>query len=85
MIRLGVVGHFGYPDLPEVLRSIRELAPALGLELHYERELQQVAGGASALELPHFQRAFQPMLVGVLIAIVLTLFLKETGARAKKV
>jgi MFS family permease len=48
-------------------------------------KLLQVSGGASQLELPHFQRAFQPMLVGVLIAIVLTLFLKETGARAKKV
>jgi len=45
-------------------------------------KLQQVSGGASQLELPHFQRAFQPMLVGVLIAIVLTLFLKETGAKA---
>jgi len=48
-------------------------------------KLQQVSGGASQLELPDFQRAFQPMLAGVLIAIVLTLFLKETGARAKKV
>jgi NAD+ kinase len=52
VIRVGVVGHFGYPDLPSVLRSISELAPALGLELHYERELQQVAGGA-LLEEPH--------------------------------
>ena len=48
-------------------------------------KLQQVSGGTSQLELPDFQRAFQPMLAGVLIAIVLTLFLKETGARAKKV
>jgi MFS family permease len=47
-------------------------------------KLQQVSGGASQLELPHFQRAFQPMLVGVLIAIVLTLFLKETGAKVRK-
>jgi len=46
--------------------------------------LQQVSGGASELELPHFQRAFQPMLVGVLIAIVLCLFLKETGSAAKE-
>jgi NAD+ kinase len=52
VIRVGVVGHFGYPDLPSVLRSISELAPALGLELHYERELQQVAGG-TLLEEPH--------------------------------
>ena len=54
------------------------LGPAFGWKL------QQVSGGASQLELPHFQRAFQPMLVGVLIAIVLTLLLKETGAKAVK-
>jgi len=47
-------------------------------------KLQQVSGGASQLELPHFQRAFQPMLVGVLIAIVLTLLLKETGSKAQE-
>lgn len=46
--------------------------------------LQQVSGGASQLALPHFQRAFQPMLVGVLIAIVLCFFLKETGTRARE-
>ena len=46
--------------------------------------LQKVSGGASQLELPHFQRAFQPMLVGVLIAIILCLLLKETGAAVKK-
>lgn len=45
-------------------------------------KLQQVSGGAPQLELQDFQRTFQPMLVGVLIAIVLTLFLKETGAAA---
>lgn len=47
-------------------------------------KLQQVSGGASQLELPHFQRAFQPMLVGVLIAIGLTLLLKETGSKAQE-
>jgi MFS family permease len=46
--------------------------------------LQQVAGGASQLEVEHFQKAFQPMLVGVLIAIVLSFLLKETGAVAKR-
>ncbi|HEX5876544.1 MAG TPA: MFS transporter [Pyrinomonadaceae bacterium] len=44
--------------------------------------LQQISGGASHLEVPHFQRAFQPMLIGVLLAIILCFFLKETGARA---
>jgi MFS family permease len=47
-------------------------------------KLQQVSGGASQLELPHFQRAFQPMLVGVLIAIVLCLLLRETGTAVRK-
>jgi MFS family permease len=47
--------------------------------------LQKVSGGASQLELPDFQRAFQPMLVGVLIAIVLCFLLKETGTAARKV
>jgi len=46
--------------------------------------LQKVSGGASQLELPHFQRAFQPMLVGVLVAIVLCLLLRETGAAVKR-
>ena len=46
--------------------------------------LQQVSGGASQLELPHFQRAFQPMLLGVLVAIVLCFLLKETGPAARR-
>lgn len=45
MIRLGVVGHRGYTGLPSVLRTLNELAPALGLELSYEDELHDVAGG----------------------------------------
>jgi NAD+ kinase len=45
VIRLGVVGHLGYSDLPAVLRTLGELAPALDLELHYEEELYNVAGG----------------------------------------
>ena len=45
MIRLGVIGHRGYTGLPSVLRTLNELAPALGLELSYEDELHDVAGG----------------------------------------
>jgi NAD+ kinase len=45
VIRLGVVGHRGYTGLPSVLRTLSELAPALGLELSYEDELYEVAGG----------------------------------------
>jgi MFS family permease len=46
--------------------------------------LQRISGGASALELADFQKAFQPMLVGVVIAIVLCLLLKETGTAARQ-
>ena len=50
MIRLGVVGHLGYEDLPSVLHTISELGPGLGLELHYERELHEVARSGTRLE-----------------------------------
>jgi NAD+ kinase len=52
VIRLGVVGHLGYQDLPSVLRTLGELAPALGIELHYERELFEVAKAGKPLESP---------------------------------
>lgn len=38
-IRLGVVGHSGYAELPGALRSLRELAPGLGIEVFVEPEL----------------------------------------------
>jgi MFS family permease len=41
--------------------------------------LTRVAGGAGDMELVHYQKAFLPLLVGVAIAIVLTLILRETG------
>lgn len=44
MIRLGVVGHLGYEGLPEVLATLRRLAPVLGLALAYEDALRTVAG-----------------------------------------
>ena len=46
MMRVGVVGHRGYRGLPEVLRTLTDAAPALGLTLHYEDELLDVAGDA---------------------------------------
>ena len=52
MIRLGVVGHRGYQDLPAVLRTLGELAPALGLELFYEQELYDVAASGNLLQDP---------------------------------
>ena len=52
MIRLGVIGHRGYEGLPGVLRTLGELAPALGLQLVYERELYEVAKDGTLLEDP---------------------------------
>lgn len=43
-IRLGVVGHPGYDELPGVLRSLRQLAPGLKLELRFEPDLPGVEG-----------------------------------------
>jgi NAD+ kinase len=44
VIRLGVVGHRGYEGLPDVLATLRRLAPSLGLELSFEDTLCDVAG-----------------------------------------
>jgi len=52
VIRLGVVGHRGYDELPAVLRTLKELAPALGLELHYEQELFEIANDGHPLSDP---------------------------------
>lgn len=46
--------------------------------------LQRVSGGAEQMSLEHYQTSFVPMVFGVAIAIVLTLFLKETGPAAEK-
>jgi MFS family permease len=45
--------------------------------------LMSVAGGASRMTLAHYQTAFEPLLYGVAVAILLTLLLKETGAAAR--
>ena len=44
MIRVGVVGHRGYAGLPDVLQTLEELSPGLGLELHFEPEIHEAAG-----------------------------------------
>jgi MFS family permease len=45
--------------------------------------LKTVAGGASSMTLDHYQMAFQPLLYGVALAIVLTLVLRETGTAVR--
>ncbi|HEY2065234.1 MAG TPA: NAD(+)/NADH kinase [Gemmatimonadaceae bacterium] len=44
MTRLGVVGHLGYEGLPDVLATLRRLAPALDLSLSFEETLREIAG-----------------------------------------
>jgi hypothetical protein len=41
--------------------------------------LRSSSSGAARMGLSHYQTAFVPMLVGVMIAIALTLLLRETG------
>lgn len=45
--------------------------------------LRSVSGGAGAMSLEHYQTAFEPLLYGVGLAVLLTLALRETGAAAR--
>jgi MFS family permease len=45
----------------------------------FSTTLMRVSGGASERTLEHYQATFTPLLVGVAIALVLTLLLRETG------
>jgi NAD+ kinase len=47
-LRLGVLGHRGYEGLPEIMRTLLGLAPQLGFELAFERELADYAPAATA-------------------------------------
>ena len=49
-MRLGVIGHQGYDELPEILRTLFRLAPTLGIEAFLEQELHDVAGKGARLE-----------------------------------
>ena len=50
----------------------------------FARMLMNVSGGAPTMTIEHYQSAFQPLLYGVALAIVLTLLLKETGPAARR-
>jgi MFS family permease len=45
--------------------------------------LTRVSEGASGMEHSHYQTAFAPLLAGVLLAILLVIFLKETGSSSE--
>ena len=46
--------------------------------------LVNVSGGADTMTLEHYQTTFTPLLYGVVLAIVLTLLLKETGTAVRR-
>jgi len=46
--------------------------------------LRAVAGGSERMTMEHYQTAFEPLLYGVGLAIVLTLVLRETGSAARR-
>jgi MFS family permease len=45
--------------------------------------LRKASGGAETMQLAHYQVAFEPLLLGVGVAIVLALILRETGAAGR--
>ena len=46
--------------------------------------LVSISGGAPRMSLEHYQTAFEPLLYGVALALLLTLFLKETGPAVRR-
>ncbi len=48
-MRVGVIGHTGYDDLPDILEGLLRLAPELGLELEFEKEMYEVARAGKQL------------------------------------
>ncbi|MGI9090577.1 MAG: NAD(+)/NADH kinase [Gemmatimonadaceae bacterium] len=52
MIRLGVIGHRGYPELPAILMSLLAAARGADAELYAEPDLFDLAHGARKLESP---------------------------------
>lgn len=51
-MRVGVVGHRGYEDLPEILGRLLDIAPELGLTLAFEDELWEIAEEGDRLGSP---------------------------------
>ncbi len=51
-MRLGVIGHRGYAGLPEILGTLLDIAPELGLQLSFEEELWEIAEEGERLDDP---------------------------------
>ena len=51
-MRVGVIGHSGYDDLPDILSGLLRLAPELGLELAFEPEMHEAADAGARLTDP---------------------------------
>ncbi len=51
-MRLGVIGHRGYAQLPGILDTLFRLAPALKLDLSFEEEIHEVATQGKLLTSP---------------------------------
>lgn len=51
-MRLGVVGHRGYDDLPPLIESLRRLSPALGISLALEPALAELAPDLPVMDDP---------------------------------
>jgi NAD+ kinase len=49
-MRLGVIGHQGYEDLPDILGRLARTAPDVGLELLFEQGLHEIAATGSRLD-----------------------------------
>jgi len=49
----------------------------------FANRLTAISGGITPMTLEHYQAAFQPLLYGVSLAIILTLLLRETGPGAR--
>ena len=51
-MRVGVIGHSGYDDLPDILAGLLRLAPELGIELAFEPEMHEAANAGAPLTDP---------------------------------
>ncbi len=51
-MRVGVIGHRGYAGLPEILGTLLDIAPELGLELAFEEALWDIAEEGGRLDSP---------------------------------